>query len=56
MSEEKKDISGYIFVGCILIGVAIGMYLNKVAMGSVLGVGVGFIAKYLVASKNKSNE
>ena len=52
MSEEKKDISGYVFVGCILIGVAIGMYLNKVAMGSVLGVGAGFIAKYLVAKNN----
>jgi hypothetical protein len=54
MSEEKKDNSGYVFVGCILIGVAIGMYYNKVAIGSILGVGVGFISRYFVAPKNNN--
>jgi hypothetical protein len=55
MSEEKKDTSGYVFVGCILIGVAMGMYFGKVAIGSILGVGVGFIMKYLIAPKSNSN-
>jgi len=54
MSEEKKDNSNYVFVGCILIGVALGMFLGKVAMGSVLGVGVGFLAKYFMAPKNNN--
>jgi hypothetical protein len=49
--EKKEDSSSYVFVGCILIGVALGMYLGNVGMGSVLGVGVGFLAKYFVTPK-----
>lgn len=54
MSEERKDSRNYVFIGCILIGVGIGMYFGKVAIGSILGVGVGFLAKYFTGPKNSN--
>ena len=49
MSVEKSDskrsgISGLVFVGCLMIGLAIGLYIGNVAVGILGGIGVGFIA------------
>ncbi|WP_196493825.1 hypothetical protein [Ornithinibacillus caprae] len=38
------ESGGVAFVGCIILGVGIGMALDHVAAGSVIGVGVGFLA------------
>lgn len=47
MEEKKKDsaavIGGVIFVGCMFLGAGIGMLYNKVAVGSTIGMGTGFI-------------
>lgn len=37
------EVGGIAFVGSILIGVGLGMYYGQTAVGSLLGVGVGFI-------------
>jgi hypothetical protein len=49
MSSEKKDskrsgVSGLVFVGCLMIGLAIGLLIGNVAVGLLGGLGVGFIA------------
>lgn len=49
---DDKKIGTYLFVGCILIGTAIGLFLKKPAFGAVLGVGIGFLVK-AVYMKNK---
>ena len=49
MSSEKKKpsrsgITGLVFVGCLLIGLAVGILFENVAVGVIGGLGVGFIA------------
>lgn len=44
-SEEHLgyEVGGIAFVGSILIGVGAGMYYDKIAIGSLLGTGIGFV-------------
>jgi hypothetical protein len=49
MSEEKQksrknEVGGLVFVGCLLIGLAVGFLLGNAAVGILGGLGVGFIA------------
>lgn len=42
---------GLVFVGCLLLGVGIGMMLGEQQIGAVIGLGVGFIAMAFMANK-----
>jgi hypothetical protein len=49
MSTEKKEtkrsgISGLVFVGCLMIGLAVGILTGDVAVWLLGALGVGFIA------------
>ncbi len=49
MSSEKQEprrsgISGLVFVGCLIIGIAVGILTDNTAVGVLGGLGVGFIA------------
>ena len=49
MSSEKqatsrKGASGVVFVGCLMLGLAVGLLIENVAVGLLGGLGVGFIA------------
>ena len=49
MSVEKKEesrtgLSGLVFVGCLLVGLAIGIYTGNVAPAILAALGIGFIA------------
>ena len=50
MSDEKQETksrsgtSGLVFVGCLMLGLAIGLLTGNVAVGVIGGLGVGFIA------------
>ena len=42
--SDRSGISGLIFVGCLMIGLAIGLLTGNVAVWLIGGLGVGFIA------------
>lgn len=46
-NEKKKaesTIGGFVFVGCLMLGIGIGFIKHAVHIGAVIGLGVGFIA------------
>ena len=50
---EKQKLANYIFIGFTCVGMAIGMFLRKPAIGAVLGVGLGFVAKAIYLNNKK---
>ena len=42
--RSRKGASGLIFVGCLILGLAIGFFVGNVVGGFFAGLGVGFIA------------
>lgn len=45
--------SSQIFIGVFFIGIALGLLIKKPAVGTLLGLGVGFLAKYYMDTKEK---
>jgi predicted lipid-binding transport protein (Tim44 family) len=45
---ERKGISGLVFVGCLMLGLAIGFLTGNIAAGLFGGLGVGFIGMAIV--------
>ena len=46
-NEKKKienRIGGVVFVGCLMLGIGIGLIKHVVQIGALIGMGVGFIA------------
>ena len=40
-----------IFVGCMFIGIGIGMYFGETGVGTMVGMGIGFIVERLYSNK-----
>jgi len=47
----KKGIAGVVFVGIMMIGMAIGFLLENMVVGLFGGMGVGFLAMAIVRHK-----
>ena len=45
-------MKGTIFVGCMFVGIGIGMFFGETGAGTMIGMGVGFIV-YTIYSKKK---
>jgi len=54
--EEKDKIPGYIFVGILFVGIAIGLLLGSVGIGALLGLGGGFLSRAIYVHVTKKNE
>ena len=50
-NQNSNKISRVVFVGCMFLGIGIGMFYGKVSIGTLIGMGVGFIASAIVKSK-----
>ena len=48
---KRKGISGVVFVGCLMLGFAIGFTTGNVPAGLFGGLGTGFIAMAIVRYK-----
>jgi hypothetical protein len=46
--RSRSGISGLVFAGCLLIGLAAGIYTNNVAIALIGALGVGFIVMAMV--------
>ena len=46
--RSKSGITGLVFVGCLLIGLAVGIFTNNVAVALIGALGVGFIVMAIV--------
>ena len=44
-------MEGKIFVGCMFIGIGIGMYFGETGVGTMVGMGVGFLVERLYSNK-----
>ncbi len=59
MSNEKHEsqssgVSGLVFVGCLLLGLALGFLTQNMVVGVMGGLGVGFIAMAIARSSTGS--
>lgn len=50
-----NDKSKLVFVGCLFLGMAIGMKMKEMAFGTLLGMGVGFILQYVILTNKREN-
>jgi hypothetical protein len=49
--NKKDDMAGYVFVGFLFIGMAVGAIYGRWDIGPFLGLGMGFIASAIVKMK-----
>jgi hypothetical protein len=50
--NETNKIAGIIFVGIMFIGIGVGKYIGDTSVGTLVGLGVGFLASAIYRSKN----
>jgi len=48
---KKKGVSGLVFVGCLMIGLAAGILTGQTAAGALGGLGFGFIGMAIIRYK-----
>ena len=56
MEDQKKDYKkteDLVFIGCMFMGIGFGMAFGKIAVGTLVGMGIGFIASGWVKSRAK---
>jgi hypothetical protein len=51
-SNDTNKIAGIIFIGFMLIGIGIGKYFDNTTVGTLVGLGVGFLASAIYRSRN----
>ena len=49
---DRTGVSGLVFVGCLMLGLAVGFFIGNIVAGLFGGLGVGFIAMAIL-SRNK---
>lgn len=47
-TQDSSSVIGLVFVGCLLVGIGLGILYHQVAVGVLVGLGVGFISMGLL--------
>lgn len=47
-SKKSYEVSGILFVGCLFLGIGIGMATDNTGAGTIIGLGGGFILSAIV--------
>ncbi len=50
--KEKDKVTGVLFVGCMFIGMGIGILTKHMPAGLFIGMGVGFLASAAYRARN----
>lgn len=53
-TKVRSTVGGVVFVGCMFVGIGLGMYFNQLVVGLMIGMGVGFILMGLTWALMKS--
>jgi len=53
IKKKKEDVSGIAFVGALFIGMGLGMFYGNIAVGTLIGLGVGFLLMALIRVMSK---
>jgi len=53
--KKQKEVSGYIFVGCIVTGMGISFATDTMPVGLFIGLGVGFITMGLIRYRARNS-
>ena len=49
---KANSLSWAFFVGCMFIGIALGMIYGNVGAGTLIGMGIGLIGKFFISRKS----
>lgn len=52
-SDPNEVAAGLVFVGCLMIGTAVGFAVGQLLVGAVVGLGIGFIGLAWFIRKGK---
>ena len=50
-TQKHDGKAGVLFTGCLFLGMGIGMFFEKTIAGTLIGLGVGFLAVFLIKRK-----
>ena len=50
-NEQIRSAGNLVFIGFMFIGIAVGLFFKVVAVGTLVGMGTGFIARAILQSK-----
>jgi len=43
-NKSKSDVAGgLVFVGALMVGIGLGIYYGSAAVGTLIGLGIGFV-------------
>lgn len=51
--KNGSSVGGLVFVGCIIIGLGVGILVEQAAAGVLLGVGIGFLGMAFFTYRGK---
>ncbi len=55
IKERNETLSWAIFIGSMFIGMGIGSIYDQAGVGTLIGMGVGYIAEGIIEARAKSN-
>ena len=53
IKKKHETISWSVFIGCMFVGMGIGMIFDQTGNGMFIGLGVGYIASAIIESRTK---